>query len=63
MISEADADEERRALVAEAYEAQKMAYVPYSGFTVGAALLTGGGRGRRVLFSLWSVPSGDGGIL
>lgn len=28
-----------RSLVREAYEAQKMAYVPYSGFEVGAALL------------------------
>lgn len=30
-------------LVKEAYEAQKMAYVPYSGFSVGAALLARNG--------------------
>lgn len=32
-----------RELVRAAYEAQKFAYVPYSGFAVGAALLTGSG--------------------
>ncbi len=31
-------------LVAEAYEAQKMAYVPYSDFLVGAALLAKNGK-------------------
>ena len=31
-------------LVREAYAAQKYAYAPYSGFTVGAALLTGSGE-------------------
>lgn len=34
-------------LVAEAYEAQKMAYVPYSDFLVGAALLTKEGQVYR----------------
>ena len=31
-------------LVAEAYEAQKMAYIPYSNWAVGAALLTKEGK-------------------
>jgi len=34
-------------LVAEAYEAQKMAYVPYSDFCVGAALLAKNGKVYR----------------
>jgi cytidine deaminase len=34
-------------LVAEAYEAQKMAYVPYSDFSVGAALLAKNGKVYR----------------
>ncbi|MFT4004985.1 MAG: cytidine deaminase [Lacrimispora sp.] len=34
-------------LVAEAYEAQKMAYVPYSEFCVGAALLAKNGKVYR----------------
>lgn len=34
-------------LVKEAYEAKKNAYVPYSGFHVGAALLTGDGKVYR----------------
>lgn len=33
-----------KTLIAEAYEAQKMAYVPYSHFRVGAALMTKNGR-------------------
>ncbi|NLO63717.1 MAG: cytidine deaminase [Clostridiales bacterium] len=33
-------DFDRKRLVSEALKAQKMAYVPYSGFKVGAALLT-----------------------
>lgn len=37
----------RNMLVAEAYEAQKMAYVPYSDFCVGAALLAKNGRVYR----------------
>lgn len=36
-------DKAVRRLVLEAYEAQKMAYVPYSGFEVGAALLAKNG--------------------
>ena len=35
--------EENNALISEAYEAQKNAYVPYSGFHVGAALLAKNG--------------------
>ena len=31
-------------LVAEAYKAQKMAYIPYSNWAVGAALLTKEGK-------------------
>ncbi|MEY8355082.1 cytidine deaminase [Lachnospiraceae bacterium 54-53] len=34
-------------LVSEAYEAQKMAYTPYSDFCVGAALLAGNGKVYR----------------
>lgn len=33
-----------KTLIAEAYKAQKMAYVPYSHFRVGAALMTKNGR-------------------
>ncbi|MGN1040947.1 MAG: cytidine deaminase [Candidatus Fimimonas sp.] len=33
-----------KTLVKEAYEAQKMSYSPYSGFAVGAALLTAEGK-------------------
>ena len=33
-----------KTLIEEAYEAQKMAYVPYSHFRVGAALMTKNGR-------------------
>ena len=36
-------EEEIKALISEAYEAQKNAYVPYSGFHVGAALLAKNG--------------------
>lgn len=37
----------RNMLVSEAYEAQKMAYVPYSDFCVGAALLAKNGKVYR----------------
>lgn len=37
----------RSMLVSEAYEAQKMAYVPYSDFCVGAALLAKNGKVYR----------------
>ena len=37
----------KKMLVAEAYEAQKMAYVPYSDFCVGAALLAKNGTVYR----------------
>ncbi len=40
MISET----EEKALVRQALEARKLAYAPYSGYTVGAALLTTAGR-------------------
>lgn len=36
-----------RELVAEAFEARKMAYTPYSGYMVGAALLTSDGKVYR----------------
>ncbi len=36
-----------RELVAEAFEARKMAYTPYSGYIVGAALLTSDGKVYR----------------
>ena len=36
------------ALVQEALQAMQNAYVPYSGFTVGAALLTKGGKVYRL---------------
>lgn len=36
-------EEEKKTLISQAYEAQKKAYVPYSGFRVGAALLTKSG--------------------
>ena len=34
---------EEKALVSQALEARKLAYAPYSGYTVGAALLTADG--------------------
>lgn len=40
-------EETKNMLVAEAYEAQKMAYVPYSEFCVGAALLAKNGTVYR----------------
>lgn len=40
-------EETKKMLVKEAYEAQKMAYVPYSGFRVGAALLAKNGKVYR----------------
>ena len=42
-------------LVREALEAMHFAYVPYSGFTVGAALLTKSGKVYRCL--LYTSPS------
>ena len=35
---------EEKALVSQALEARKLAYAPYSGYTVGAALLTADGH-------------------
>lgn len=37
-------EEKRRELIVSAFSAQKKAYAPYSGFQVGAALLTADGR-------------------
>ncbi|MDO4306077.1 MAG: cytidine deaminase [Eubacteriales bacterium] len=37
-------EEKRRELIVSAFSAQKKAYAPYSGFLVGAALLTADGR-------------------
>ncbi|GAB4476127.1 MAG: cytidine deaminase [Anaerolineales bacterium] len=37
-------DEVREKLIESAIEARRWAYVPYSGYAVGAALLTGSGR-------------------
>lgn len=37
-------EEQIRELIEEAYEAKKMAYAPYSGFAVGAALLGRSGK-------------------
>lgn len=37
-------EEQIRLLIEEAYEAKKMAYAPYSGFAVGAALLGRSGK-------------------
>ena len=37
----------RETLIGEAYEAKKNAYVPYSNFPVGAALLTEDGKISR----------------
>ena len=48
---------EEKALVSQALEARKLAYAPYSGYTVGAALLTADGhrylgqRGRTGIYS------------
>ena len=37
-------DTEERSLIQQALDARKMAYAPYSGYAVGAALLTADGR-------------------
>ncbi len=39
-----DPGDRRKALVSQALEARKLAYAPYSGYTVGAALLTADGH-------------------
>ena len=63
---------EETELVRQALEARKQAYAPYSGYTVGAALLTVNGhryrwnrrRGSRgICLSLWHLQTGDAGIL
>ena len=46
---------EEKALVSQALEARKLAYAPYSGYTVGAALLTA--DGHRYLCLLYTSPS------